>query len=137
MVAAENNGETGTNEITIAEELYRAARAYVDDHGAVRMNTVRVAVGERLHANPELIVSAWNFSVQESVDEGAQIKVEIRQARQSCPKCGPVPRFQETLSRFCPKCSRSVSTEGGQEMQVLEIDFEPEVAALSTDGMRY
>ena len=101
------------------------------------MGTVRVAVGELLHAQPELIVSAWNFSVRESVDEGSQIEIEVRQARQNCPKCGPVPRLQEMLSRFCPRCHRAVITEGGGEIQVLEIQFGTEVVALSTDGVRH
>lgn len=126
-----------TNEIAIAEELYRAARAHVEEHGAVRLEGVKVAVGELLRANPVLLRAAWGFVVQESVDAGSQIDVQVRSAHYRCTHCGDVPHLDHVLPRFCPVCHRAVQVTGGSELQLLQVDFAAEVLGLATDGVRH
>ena len=125
------------NEIAIAEELYRSARAYADDHGAARLQKVRVEVGELQGADVERMLSAWHFVVQESVDQDAVLEVAIKPVHIHCPHCGPVMRMEPYVPRFCPKCHRAVHTEGGREMSVVHLSFEMEVAELAGDDGRH
>lgn len=118
--------------------MYRAARAYADDHGAVRLSMVKVAVGELLGANPELLRSAWNFVVQESIDEGVPIEVEMRPVHQVCPSCGKTPlRVQQVLPRYCTNCSGALRTSEGNELSLLQISFEAQVAEFAGSGGRH
>lgn len=125
------------NEIAIAEELYRSARAYADEHGAVRLQKVRVEVGEMRGADVELMRSAWEFVVQESVDQAAVLEVEIKPVHIDCPACGPVMRMENSVPRFCHRCHRAVRAEGGKEIGVLNMAFEMEVTETAGEGGRH
>jgi hydrogenase nickel incorporation protein HypA/HybF len=125
------------NEIAIAEELYRAARAYADAHGAVRLQRVRVEVGETTGADVGRMQSAWQFVVQESADQDAVLEVEIRPVHVHCPSCGPVMRMENLVPRFCPKCHRAVHASGGTELGVVNMGFEMEVAEHAGEGGRH
>jgi hydrogenase nickel incorporation protein HypA/HybF len=124
------------SEIAIAEELYRSARAYADDHGAVRLQRVTVEVGELQGADVERMRAAWQFVVLESVDQDSVLEVEIKPVHVQCPNCGPVMRLESFVPRFCPKCHRAVHTKGGTELGVLNMAFEMEVAESAGEGGR-
>lgn len=116
----------------MAEELYRSARAYVDELGGVRLEKVSVAVGELIAGDPGLLRAAWDFTVRESVDEGAILDVEIRQVRQRCSGCGQVPiRLDSALPRYCSKCHSALRAEGGRELSVLKIKCGMDLIELS------
>lgn len=103
------------------------ARAYADEHGAARLEAVKVAVGELLGASPELVRSGWDFVVRDSIDEGVPIEVELKTVHQICPTCAKVPlRIQQVLPRYCSQCNALLRTSGGNELAVLQIKFEAE-----------
>lgn len=125
------------NEIALAEELYRSARAYADDHGAVRLQKVKAEVGELQGADAELICSGWHFVVEESADQDAVLEIEIKPVHVRCPSCGPVVRLESFVPRFCPKCHRAARAEGGNEIGVVHLAFEMEVPDVASEGERH
>lgn len=121
------------NEIAITEELYRSVRAYADDHGAVRLQQVKVVVGELQGADVERMRSTWHFVVR-------RVLTRMRYWRSrsslstSTAHCDPVMRMEPYVPRCCPKCQRALHAEGGKVWGIVHLAFETEVADLAGEG---
>jgi hydrogenase nickel incorporation protein HypA/HybF len=96
------------------------------DHGGGRLAEVRVAVGELTAIEPELLEYAWESLVAGSPDSGARLVVEWRQAGQFCPVCGTAKeRSAGSWLRVCPDCSEPLRIEGGDELDIVRVEFNP------------
>jgi hydrogenase nickel insertion protein HypA len=114
------------HEFGIAIEVYRVARAAVERREPGRLECVKVAVGELSAVEPELLRFAWEGVVQDGPDAGARLEIEWRLSRLSCPECGEVlERRAGAWLRLCPDCGRPVRVNGGDELDLLEVEFEP------------
>lgn len=114
------------HELSIAHEIYRNCRAIVADHGGGRLAEVRVAVGELTAIEPELLEYAWGALVAAGPDSGARLVVEWRQAGQFCPACGTAKkRSAGSWLRVCPDCDQPLLVEGGDELDILRVEFDP------------
>lgn len=117
------------HELGIAIEIYRSSRLAVKEHGPGRLGVVRVAVGERSALEPELLVSAWDVLTAGGPDQGARLEIEWRPVHQRCLACGEdKPRAPGSWLRLCPDCQSPLEVDGGDELDLLQVEFETEVA---------
>jgi len=113
------------HELSIAAEVYRTSKDAVAGHGGGRLVAVRLVVGELTAIEPELLGFAWEALLKQSDDAGARLDVEWRSARQHCAACDAAkPRGEGTWLRLCPDCGQPLTVEGGDELDVLSVEFE-------------
>jgi hydrogenase nickel incorporation protein HypA/HybF len=122
----DGGGERIVHELGIATEIYESCRTAVDRSGSGRLQSVKIAVGELSAVEPECLRFAWEALVAGGPDAGCALEVEWRPARQFCPQCGQVkPRPETRWLRLCPDCWQPLRIDGGDELDVLEVSFEP------------
>ena len=110
----------------IALEIHRVCRDAVRQHGAGRIESVRVAVGELTAVEPELLRFAWEAVVADGPHAGSTLDVVWCPATQLCSQCGDVKdRAAGSWLRICPGCGRPLEVTGGDELDVLELRFTP------------
>jgi hydrogenase nickel incorporation protein HypA/HybF len=123
------------HELSIAEEIYRASRAAVAEHGSGRLERVTVAVGELAAIEPDLLTFAWEAITQGGPDASSSLEVEWRPARQLCTACdAEKPRSEGTWLRLCPDCGSPLNVTGGMELDLLRVTFEPDGRERSSGG---
>lgn len=112
------------HELGIAMEIYRISRDAVAGHGAGRLESVRVAVGELRAVDPELIKFAWAATVAGGPDAGSELIVDWHPAVQRCETCD-ADKSRDTAGwlPLCPDCSSPLSVEGGLELDVLQVSY--------------
>jgi hydrogenase nickel incorporation protein HypA/HybF len=111
----------------IALEIHRVCREAVRLHGAGRIESVRVAVGELSAVEPELLRFAWEAVVADGPHAGSSLEVVWCPAKQHCSHCGAIEgRTSGSWLRICPGCGLPLEVTGGDELDVLELKFTPE-----------
>jgi hydrogenase nickel incorporation protein HypA/HybF len=112
------------HELSIAQEVHRAARAATAGYGAHRLERVIVAVGELTAIEPELLRYAWEAVVAGGPDAACELVVEWRPARQFCQTCAQSkPRGTGRWLQTCPDCDGLLRVDGGDELEVLRVSF--------------
>lgn len=111
----------------IALEIHRVCREALGPHGAGRIESVRVAVGELTAIEPELLRFAWEAVVAGGPHAGSELEVVWCRATQRCSRCGDVEgRTAGSWLRICPGCGSPLEVSGGDELDVLELKFTPD-----------
>ena len=119
--------EDSLHELSVATEIYRAARRAMEPHGPGRLDEARVAVGELSALEPELLEYAWEALTAGTPDAGSKLHVEWRPATQTCAQCGEIAERDGTLwLRLCPRCGGPLKVEGGTELDLLQVSFTPD-----------
>ena len=114
------------HELGVATEILRAACAELDSRGGGRLTSVRVAVGELSAVEPQLLAYAWQAVTAGGEHEGARLLVDWVRVEQTCPACGDVAERQPgTWLRLCPTCDLPLRVEGGRELDLVELFFDP------------
>lgn len=110
-------------------EVYRMSREAADARGDGRLVSVRVAVGELSAVEPDLLSFAWDAVTAGGPDAGSRLVIERHDARQICGACGEVAeRAAGSWLRLCPRCDLPLRVEGGDELDLLQIEFAGEEA---------
>jgi Zn finger protein HypA/HybF involved in hydrogenase expression len=110
------------HEMGIALEILRICRESVPTSG--RIERVVVAVGELSAVEPELLVTAWEAAVAGEPEDGAVLEIDWHPARQTCAQCGEVKdRVAGSWLRLCPHCNMPLGIEGGDELDVLRVQY--------------
>jgi Zn finger protein HypA/HybF involved in hydrogenase expression len=118
--------EAALHEFGIAHEIYRVCRESMRAHAPAQLTRVKVAVGELAAVEPDLLSFAWQAVVGEGPDAGAALEVDWRPARQHCPACRADKRQGEgSWLRVCLDCGAPLETDGGTELDVIEIELLP------------
>jgi hydrogenase nickel incorporation protein HypA/HybF len=118
------------HELGVAASIYRSSREAVRAHGAGRLEVVRVAIGELAAVEPELLQTAWQVVTSDGPDAGARLEIRWHAARQHCASCGEQrARAAGSWLRLCPDCQMPLHVEGGDELDLLQVEYEPEGAA--------
>ena len=113
------------HEMGVALEIYRHCREQAKEHRALRIEGVKVAVGELSAIEPELLKFAWEATVAESPDHGAALEIDWRPCVQVCTTCGQEPeRSQGSWLRLCSSCGSPLEVSGGLELDIVEIALE-------------
>ena len=111
----------------IALEIHRVCREALGHHGAGRIESVRVAVGELTAVEPELLRFAWEAVVAGGPHAGSELEVVWCPATQRCSRCGGIEgRTAGSWLRICPSCGLPLEVSGGDELDVLELKFTPD-----------
>jgi hydrogenase nickel incorporation protein HypA/HybF len=114
------------HELGIAGEAYRQCRARLQPGAGLRLVRVRVAVGELTAVEPELLRYAWDAVTAGGPDEGCALEIAWCPARQVCDGCGEVPeRASGSWLRLCPRCERPLRIEGGEELDLMQLEAAP------------
>jgi Zn finger protein HypA/HybF involved in hydrogenase expression len=96
------------------------------EHGGGHLQTVRLAVGELSAVEPELLAYAWEAVVTDGPDAGAELVIEWHPAIQHCSGCGEdKQRSEGSWMRLCPDCGLPLEVTGGDELDILDLSFEP------------
>jgi hydrogenase nickel incorporation protein HypA/HybF len=113
------------HELSIAEEVLRTSRAAMVERGGVRLERVLVAVGELTAIEPDLLRFAWEAVTKDGPDEGSQLEVDWRPARQRCASCGDLEGHRPgEWVIACPTCNGPLRVIGGLELDLLQVSFE-------------
>ncbi len=108
----------------VAAEVYRIARETADGRRGGAIESVRIVVGELSAVEPDLLQFAWEAIVGDGPDAGARLVIDWRNARQLCDACGEIPeRAPGSWWRLCPRCERTLSVEGGDELEISTVAF--------------
>lgn len=108
----------------IAIEVYRACRAAVEHLGPGKIDEARVAVGELVAVEPDLLVFAWQAVTADGPDREARLEVQWCPARQFCTTCNESKdRTEGSWLRLCPDCGQILQVEGGDDLDLLEVGF--------------
>jgi len=95
------------------------------------LESVRVGVGALAGVTPELLRSAWRFVTAESADENSRLEIDNRGARQVCPQCGSRPAADVlAYPAHCERCKCHMRVESGDQIELLEIRFQQELALI-------
>jgi hydrogenase nickel incorporation protein HypA/HybF len=122
------------HELSIAEEILATSRRVVDERGGGRLVRVRVAIGELAAIEPDLLRFAWEALVAGG-GAGCRFEVEWRPAHQFCAGCGEEKaRAEGDWLRLCPDCGGVLEVSGGQELDLLQVEFEPTVGGAQPAG---
>jgi hydrogenase nickel incorporation protein HypA/HybF len=114
------------HELGIASEIRRQCLALLPDAGQARIERVRVRVGELSAVEPDLLRYAWEAVIAGGAHAGAALEVEWCPARQCCAACHTeVARARGEWHERCPSCGRTLSVEGGQELELVEFACAP------------
>jgi hydrogenase nickel incorporation protein HypA/HybF len=112
------------HEMGIALNIYDICKKTLAQHGAGRLESVRVAVGELSALEPELLEFAWQAVTERGPDAGCRLEIDWRPAHQFCPACKEEkPRSPGSWLRVCPDCGQPLVVEGGDELDVLQLSF--------------
>jgi len=105
--------------------IYDICRASLAEHGSGRIHAVRVAVGELTAVEPDLLRFAWQAVTEATPDAGAKLTIDWRPAQQICSACGrDVGRVEGTWLRLCPECGGVLRVEGGEELDIIDLQVE-------------
>ena len=121
------------HETAIALEVLRASQKTLAQHGGGKLVRVKVAVGELSAVLPELLIYAWEAAAAGTSAKGAALDVEFCPAVQRCPSCGPVARQAGVWVPLCPACGSPLQVEGGMELDLLQVEFEPDGGGCEPD----
>ncbi len=114
------------HEMGIALDIYRICHEEALKHGGGTIERVRIAIGELSAIEPDLIDFAW-LAVRSDKSDAANATLDIKwcKAKQFCHSCKDFKKRSEgTWLRICPDCGEVLQTEGGDELDVLEITIE-------------
>ncbi|MCK6448280.1 MAG: hydrogenase maturation nickel metallochaperone HypA [Planctomycetes bacterium] len=108
------------HELSLVQALSALVDAECAERGA-RAKAVRIAVGELASVEPSLLVLAW----EDAAPQHGTLTVDFCAARQTCATCGDVADRQPgSWLRLCPTCGSPLRVSGGDELELVEIDFE-------------
>jgi len=107
--------------------LYERCREEVGKHGPGRLEKVSVQIGELTGIEPELLKFAWQAVLEGGTDAGCELKIDWRLAEQYCPTCrSKKARPGSSWVITCPDCESALHVQGGYELDLVEITFEPD-----------
>lgn len=112
------------HEASLVQSLLDQVAALLQQHGAQRVLTIRVSVGEFSGVELELFRSAYELLVDQTAARGAQLELRPVALRARCRACQcefPVQQF-----RFqCPQCvSSQIEITQGEDLLLESVILE-------------
>jgi len=122
------------HEFSIATGIVDVVREEATDHGADRVESITVAVGEASHVNPEQLETCLEVATENTIAADATLDIETVEPYGSC-SCGWAGR-PETSDRAlayapdlrCPDCEDRIDLDEGDGCRVMELTVPSEDA---------
>jgi hydrogenase nickel incorporation protein HypA/HybF len=112
------------HEMAIAQSILDIVEQEMARHGAKKVKTIRLVVGEFTAVVPQSLSFCIEMITKGSPMEGVQLEIEPVPLTGRCTGCGEEFTIQEY--RFvCPKCeSKEIEMISGKELFVKEIEVD-------------
>ena len=108
----------------ITAEVLTAVNDAAVKAGAVRVNRVRLTIGELTAIMPDALHFAWEALTPGTPAEGAVLEVQEVGARSRCLECGTEWEHDQ-YDRLCPKCgSFACEVLAGNELRIDDVDVD-------------
>jgi hydrogenase nickel incorporation protein HypA/HybF len=108
------------HELSFAQAILDSVMKVAEQHGAKRVKTVCVAIGDLLMLNPEQLRFCFDIVTKGTIAENAKLEIEIVKAKIRCTFCGK--EFDEYIG-ICD-CGGIISVEGGKEMILKRLEMD-------------
>ncbi|TXT56658.1 MAG: putative hydrogenase nickel incorporation protein HypA [Candidatus Thorarchaeota archaeon] len=123
------------HEFSAACSIVDAALEGAKGHDIKRITSVNIDLGEFTFLIPEQLAFNFEIASQNTILEGAELKISPVKGRLLCSECGyegevePDPDVPEQIAMFapmkCPKCGSSATEiTGGKEFVITNIEAE-------------
>ncbi|MEO0077948.1 MAG: hydrogenase maturation nickel metallochaperone HypA [candidate division WOR-3 bacterium] len=108
------------HELAITQSMLNQVLAVAREHGAVRITTIRLLVGEAAGVVPDCVQFYFDQMKQGTCAADAKLEFRAAELRLRCPACG------SEFSRIEGLCSCNAGAEvvSGQELAVESIEVE-------------
>ncbi len=119
------------HEVGIAQSIVDTVEARASEHGATRVTSVWLRVGEASGIDRESIAFCYELAVgQHPMLSGSRLVIDVAPHRAQCRRCDRVFPVEE-LAAVCPDCGEwSDQIISGTELQLVDIEIEtPEEVA--------
>lgn len=112
------------HEYSLTKQIVHIVNDTARMHGAVKVNTVHLVVGENTGIIPESVQMYFDMIAKDTKAWGAKLDVRLIKAEMRCPLCGK--NFQRPLFSFaCPDCGTlGAPTDIGNEFYVESVELE-------------
>ncbi len=112
------------HEMGIVAEVLAAVTTAAESAGAVRVNRVRLTVGELTAVVPDSLQFAWEALAPGTPVEGAVLEVVETPARSRCVDCD-LEFEHDRFDRRCPACgSYLCEVLAGNELRIDDVDVD-------------
>jgi hydrogenase nickel incorporation protein HypA/HybF len=110
------------HEMGIAQSILDIVEQEMARHGATRLTTIRLVIGEFTAIVPESLTFCFEVITKDTPYEGVKLEMEKVPLTGRCSDCGEEFVIKE-YQFICPKCGSSkVETISGKELFVKEIE---------------
>lgn len=127
------------HEVSLARALVDRAREAARQHGAERVDTMTVAVGEATHVNPEQLVFTIETVARDTIAADATVDIETVEPVATCT-CGweGAPGTLDSTyvvapNVTCPECGDRLTFEAGRECELRSIDVPDDPATTGSN----
>lgn len=115
------------HELSLIRPVLKMALAISDEHGGLRITSVKLRVGALRQAVPELMTFAFEAAAAGTAAEGASLQLEEVPARIACHVCSR--EFEpEDVFWQCPECNAfGGRVVAGEELMLETVSLEEAV----------
>ena len=107
--------------MSFAQVLLENVVKVAEQHGAKRVKSIQIAVGNMLMLNPEQLRFCFDVISRGTIAEDANLEIEVVKAKIRCMMCGK--DFDEFVG-VCDECGGIVTVEGGKDMILKKVEME-------------
>lgn len=112
------------HEMSIAQSLIDILREEMTRHGAARLKSVRLRVGQMSAVVPESLSFCFEVITSGTDMEGARLLMDVIPLAATCLDCHKGFEIK-AYSFSCPHCaSPNIETTSGQELSIVEMEVE-------------
>lgn len=112
------------HEMAIAQSILDIVLQTAADHGATRVSTIKLLIGEMTQIVPQSLEFGFSTLAAGTIAQHASLQIKILPAQGKCTQCGC--QFYIQCFKFrCPEChSDSIGVLSGRELLVDALEVE-------------
>jgi hydrogenase nickel incorporation protein HypA/HybF len=120
------------HELSFVTALMEKVLAFAETQHAARVVSVRLALGELTHLQPDQLRFCYSAVTKNTPIEDSTLEIDEVQTLVRCPNCGyegPPRYWEEALASVpvptlqCPECARLVEAIQGHECAIESVKF--------------
>ena len=112
------------HELAIAESVLDIAVGEMKKRAALRLNKVKLSVGEFSGVAKEALEFAFRALKPNTPAADAEFEIEVVPLKAECSNCGPAGCLLCDLDLICPNCGGILEIKGGRELKVDYLDLD-------------